>query len=180
MNEIAESSVCESLLKRALKDPLAIYLLASIRKTGCLVRGGNIKCLKRDAELSQVSGKFDPETGIIIYEDEILTRSQVEDTLRHELIHLFDYCRYKFDQAQPRHVACSEVRAIALSGECRWIREFMRGNVYFWGLKGHFIKCIKRRALLSLSNRNTFDSERTMDEVFNTCIADTSPFLDIP
>ena len=57
------------------------------------------------------------------------------DALNHELIHHFDYCSGKFEDvhggrtAECSHLARSELRAALLSGECKFSREFLRGNI---------------------------------------------------
>ena len=86
------------------------------------------------------AGKFDPHSGRIeICEEAIQSVSHVEDTLSHELIHAYDHCRIEWQEdsnllcigivfVDLRHLACSEIRAANLSGDCKWSREFMRGN----------------------------------------------------
>lgn len=34
----------------------------------------------------------------------------MEDTLVHELVHMYDHCKFKVDWSNLRHHACSEVR----------------------------------------------------------------------
>jgi inner membrane protease ATP23 len=42
----------------------------------------------------------------------------------HELIHAIDLCRTKMDPLNNcMHMACTEIRAENLSGECDWTRE---------------------------------------------------------
>lgn len=49
------------------------------------------------------------------------------DTLTHELIHSYDYCRAHVDWSDDKHLACSEIRAASLSGECFfWKENFAR------------------------------------------------------
>lgn len=42
----------------------------------------------------------------------------------------------------------SEIRASNLSGDCKFMQEFMRGNI---GIKAQHQKCVKRRATLSVA-----------------------------
>lgn len=55
-------------------------------------------------------GGFDPDTNQIVFcENTHLTKSKIMSTMMHEMIHMFDYCRAKFDFNNLDHIACSEV-----------------------------------------------------------------------
>ena len=45
-------------------------------------------------------------------------QAHVERTIQHELIHAYDHCRAEVDWKDCVHIACSEVRAASLSGDC--------------------------------------------------------------
>jgi hypothetical protein len=90
------------------------------------------------------------------------------DTLRHEIIHFLDYSTTKFNMEDASHVACSEIRANALSGDCDLFKEIRRGN---WP---NFDKCVKRRAKNSVVRLGLEDA--VVDKVYNECILDTYPF----
>jgi len=80
--------------------------------------------------------------------NKLKTQQDVNLTLTHELIHAFDDCRAHVDWTKIDHHACSEIRAANLSGDCKWMQEFMRGNT---GIKKQHQKCTRRRAVLSVS-----------------------------
>ncbi|KAI8903775.1 mitochondrial inner membrane protease ATP23, partial [Gorgonomyces haynaldii] len=90
------------------------------------------------------------------------------ETLKHELIHAYDYCNRQFDPQDPRMMACSEIRAAKLSGDCSRWNELLRGN-----FKYNLETCVKRRAALSLQMRgvDTKYVDLAMD-----CYADHDPF----
>lgn len=51
----------------------------------------------------------------------------MNDTLTHELVHTLDYCRAEIDWTNLLHLACTEIRAANLSGECFfWKENFAR------------------------------------------------------
>ena len=51
----------------------------------------------------------------------------MNDTLTHELVHTLDYCRAELDWNNIHHLACTEIRAASLSGECFfWKENFAR------------------------------------------------------
>lgn len=68
-----------------------------------------------------------------------------------------------------------------LSGECRWTREFFtNGQTKF---TGHFQDCVRRRAALSVQMsphcRDGAHAKSIVNEVFESCSADTRPFDEI-
>ena len=123
---------------------------------------------------------------IILCSNYLPTDTQVEETMIHELLHAYDYCRHKFDyEKDALQVACSEVRAANMSGDCRWTNEILRG---FFGYKKHHQACVQRRALLSLIASPACQSDPLcrenpqafLDKVFPACVKDYSPFVAMP
>jgi len=111
-------------------------------------------------------------------------------TLLHELIHAFDFARAKIDPSNCDHVACSEVRAANLSGECgMWAtlglekRNFPRAE----GVEAAESKkerCVAHKAVLSLEdNKNCAGNclpEKSTDRVLKRCMRDYWPFVNPP
>ena len=66
----------------------------------------------------------------------------------------------------PRHLACTEIRAAALSGDCfLWKEWFNRLN---FGLAGHQKVCVKRKAadsMMAVTNGKREVAEKYIDEV---------------
>lgn len=129
-----------------------------------------------------VAGGFVPTEGVVVCHNHLTSREEVEHALAHELIHAYDHCRAKnLDWTDCKHHACSEVRAAALSGDCSWKQELLRGRM---GLSAQFRSCVRRRAVLSCElNPNcgsTVGARRAVDAVFEKCIADTDPFDRLP
>ena len=94
----------------------------------------------------------------------------MEDTLTHELVHMYDHCRFKVDWNNLRHHACSEVslpycsvyfvesalvdtdakiRANSLSGDCKFTREIQRGFLAF--SKQHQVRIACRYLVCALA-----------------------------
>jgi len=76
------------------------------------------------------------------------------------------------------HMACTEIRAENLSGECGAVREMVNGRVKTNTFKGHGAECVKRRAGLSVK-ANPNCNERAgefVDAAFERCFRDTFPF----
>ena len=99
-----------------------------------------------------------------------------------EMVHAYDYLRFKIDwENNLRHAACTEIRASSLSGECRWTREFFtRGQ---WKLTQQHQECVRRRATLSVAGRpfckDDVQAAKVVNEVWDSCFADTRPFDEI-
>lgn len=71
------------------------------------------------------------------------------------------------------------MRASNLAGECSVSYEFLRGN---FNLRAQHQACVKRRATTSVQmNPACKDvAAQVVEEVFDTCFADTAPFTGIP
>ena len=100
----------------------------------------------------------------------------IEKTVLHELIHAYDACRVEFNPNDCRQIACTEIRAAHLSGDCEFSAELNRG---FFKVGGQGVECIKRRAELSLSGHPqcAVKAKETMEECFAACYKDTAPFV---
>ncbi|KAJ3416512.1 Mitochondrial inner membrane protease atp23 [Chytridiales sp. JEL 0842] len=172
-----------------------VELMTILAKSGCPLPPSQIQIVKCSAEGNQISnnptnqqgsahvaahGGFRPDVGIRICQEHIPFKLILQDTITHELIHVYDWCTKTWDPLNLRHQACSEVRAAGLSGECGVLRELARGKfgdlLSFTG----FEACVKRRAALSVSAHPScrdFDhAKAVVDEVYPTCSKDHSPF----
>ncbi|XP_076862560.1 mitochondrial inner membrane protease ATP23 homolog isoform X2 [Brachyhypopomus gauderio] len=99
----------------------------------------------------------------------------------HELIHAFDHCRAHVDWFNNfKHLACSEIRAANLSGECSFTNELSRLN---FGLNQQHQECVRRcalRSILAVRKISREKAEKVLDEVFDSCFHDHTPFGRIP
>ena len=115
---------------------------------------------------------------LVVCQSNLLSKSDLESTIAHELIHAYDSCTTNLAQNSCLQIACTEIRASNLSGECGMLREFGRGHYQF--TKGHQ-KCVRRRAILSLRMKEgcAERAEECVDRAFDRCFADTAPFNEI-
>eukprot|EP00042_Codosiga_hollandica_P018712 m.55509 g.55509 ORF g.55509 m.55509 type:complete len:102 (+) comp48885_c0_seq2:503-808(+) len=101
--------------------------------------------------------------------------------MTHELIHMYDNCRGQVDWTDIHQLACTEIRAASLSGDCKFFNEVVdRMNI---GFKAQHQKCVRRRAGLSMQAARGVTAEvaaKAVDHVFAPCFADTTPFDRIP
>ena len=156
------------LVKVLTKEKPVLELIHSIESLGCKIPDNFFRL--RSCE-ENISGGFslEPETSnnssssgsgnsgqaskirphITICDNKPMEYETFRNTVVHELVHAYDICRVKnFDGSNSKHMACTEIRAAALSGECAYLHEMYRGN--FLLANGHR-ECVKRRANLSLS-----------------------------
>lgn len=115
---------------------------------------------------------------IVLLEDMLKERDDVERALRHELIHAFDDARGDIEPTNCYHQACSEVRAARLSGDCFVGEELKRGRV--GTVSGR--DCVIRRATLAVENNPLCRGygARAVEVVLPRCYRDFEPFVAPP
>ncbi|KAJ1461573.1 peptidase M76 [Pelagophyceae sp. CCMP2097] len=116
---------------------------------------------------------------IVIVAEHVHGKSVFDRTLTHELVHAFDQCRANVQWGNLHHLACAEIRASNLSGECELIQEINRGNA---GVVKHHQTCVRRRAALSIAmgmgKTEAAKAAEAVNAVFDKCYADKAPFED--
>ncbi|PSK38101.1 hypothetical protein B9Z65_1292 [Elsinoe australis] len=180
LHEEQDCKTCNERTEWLLKySPIVRFLRQNINKLGQDINETNIHCRRCT---TKQSGGFDPEYGILICANQLRNRGHQEDTMAHEMVHAWDFLRFKYnDPKDLRHAACTEIRASTLSGECRFGREFFtRGQR---SITQQMQECVRRRATLSVQQRpGCKDQEhaaRVVNEVWNSCFYDTRPFDEI-
>jgi len=153
------------------------FMLKHLELSGCRVAPDNIVCMP----CSPVrTGGFDPTGAIVLCQSHFMNKKHMEDTLTHELVHMYDHCTFKVDWNNLRHHACSEIRANSLSGDCKFTREVQRGFLSF--SKQHQA-CVRRRAVMTVAGNpacpDQAAAERAVNEVWESCFNDTRPFDEI-
>lgn len=66
-------------------------------------------------------GRPPSESGIVICSNRIMSKSHLENTMAHEIIHWWDNCRFHVDWNNLKHHACTEVRYYFDVLKCRFI-----------------------------------------------------------
>lgn len=133
------------------------FLQQFIRKGNCEVPSIQF------VESTEFGGKL--EDGSILI-SKSLHKSQVNSTIIHELIHAYDECYHNANQNDCYKLACTEIRAAKLSGDCDFTKEFWRLN--FKGLES----CVRRRAKKAMQACD----KRIVDQVFDKCFNQNDPF----
>ncbi|CAB9529097.1 Mitochondrial inner membrane protease ATP23 [Seminavis robusta] len=114
---------------------------------------------------------------IFLCQQHLSSQDQTHRTIIHELIHAVDTCRSKMDpQSNCIHLACTEIRAENLSGECNFKNELFKIGPH--SLKQHGQECVKRRAMLSVNAhpRCRERAEEYVDAAMHRCYQDVFPF----
>ena len=57
----------------------------------------------------KLAGGFSPHHGIVLCQDGFINKKHMEDTLVHEMVHMYDHAKFNVDWHNIRHHACSEV-----------------------------------------------------------------------
>lgn len=183
--EAVDCRRCESQRDWLLQySPIISFLSASIEQLGGKLDKTNIRC-RRCEPHERMEGGFDPKYGIKLCANVLEGRDRVEDTLAHEMVHAWDHLRWKVNWEAKggdlRAVACTEIRASSLSGECRWSNEFFRNRI--WKFMNHHQDCVRRRAVQSVRSRpqckSDADALKAVNEVWDSCFQDTRPFDEI-
>ena len=83
---------CENeLTDIAEKTPIVRFLLEALDKAGCPVN----KSFFEVQYCSQaVLGGFRPDQGVVLCHNNLMTRTDMDNMLTHELVHAYDHCRY--------------------------------------------------------------------------------------
>jgi mitochondrial inner membrane protease ATP23 len=128
--------------------------------------------LKREKS-GQTKLSLNPE--IYVCQQYMENEKMTHKTVHHELIHAIDMCRTNMDPLRNCiHMACTEIRAENLSGECSFWKELPRMSSF----RAHGKECVKRRAILSVrANPNcTSRAEDYVDAAMNRCYMDFYPY----
>ncbi|XP_078676477.1 mitochondrial inner membrane protease ATP23 homolog [Branchiostoma floridae x Branchiostoma belcheri] len=173
---------CKTKLMVAMKsNPFVKLLLKAMEESGCTVyKDRHFSC---EPCGYKVAGGFDPQANqVVLCQNIISSQGMMNRVLTHELIHAFDHCRGKVDWYNNlQHVACSEIRAANLSGDCHFSGELRRFQLK--GVKKHHQTCVWQRAKESVKVvRNCTDEEasRAVDSVWDSCFNDLAPFHKVP
>ncbi|KAG5456588.1 MAG: peptidase M76, partial [Olpidium bornovanus] len=81
-------------------------MLEKLSEAGCEVDPERfISCVTCEA---QRGGGFHVIDGVSLCENRVHNKRMMEEALVHELMHAYDYCRYKVDWSNLYHHACAE------------------------------------------------------------------------
>jgi len=174
------STRCVLMRERALKANAKVRtLIDALRDLGC-DPGPLREFIECRPKSSQMMGGFSTSARprVLMMEENLPYQSVFDATLVHELVHAYDSCRAAVDWSNRYHLACTEVRASSLSGECGFVQELNRGQP---GFLKHHQACVRRRAALSVAmayggTKATEGDVSAVNAVYSRCYRDTAPF----
>jgi inner membrane protease ATP23 len=156
-------------------------LVKRIDSAGCTLAPTPVVCEDIFEGVSALAA-FDSKRRLVVMNpavpEKFLEQREWTRSIAHELVHAYDYCRADLDVSSCRHMACTEIRAANLSGECDFGAEFSRVG-FPLHLAGHQQRCVRRRAEKSISMSQACigqDAKLNVDDVFEHCYSDTAPF----
>jgi inner membrane protease ATP23 len=181
-----QAESCQSMLAKAFESRRNVgHMVGAMARAGCAIDPVEfVQCRPCDADVHIGGAMYGADSGhmeIVMCEGKLRGQKHFNETLTHELIHAYDFCRAEVDETNCRHHACTEIRAANLSHDCSYANEVARGKGYF--LRDQHDKCVRRRAMLSVqANPNCSEAqcEQAVDEVWTRCISDVAPFGSVP
>lgn len=152
-------------------------LLNSLATRGCPFDfNRHLAC---ESDRDNLRGGFDRSTcQIVLYPENLHSSNEFCTILLHELIHAYDYCRVKIDFNNPYHLACTEIRAAALSNQCSLFNHLSSSSRPF-AIKNQHEKCVRDRAQESMQLCTDLPKHKLneiINDVFLRCYHDTDPF----
>lgn len=160
-----------------IKAACSSYFSDTLKKVGLAAKNGQAAQDSLMEQLNQSSGSTSKKTPeIFLCQQHLSSEGQAHRTVVHELIHAVDKCRTNISNNNCIHVACTEIRAENLSGECNFMNEIFKIGPH--SLQKHGQECVKRRALLSVTAhpRCRDRAEEYVDAAMGRCYKDIFPF----
>lgn len=91
---------CESELDDICRRaPMVRFMLEALEKAGCPV---NRRFFEVQHCSQAVMGGFRPDEGVVLCHNNLMTRTDMENMLTHELVHAYDHCRCARERAHGR------------------------------------------------------------------------------
>lgn len=175
---LKQRSRCERNVSYVFQRSDELRLLAgAMKKYGCdFTLARHVSCER----CNKCAGGFDPDTKqIIINQSNSGSADKIMATMMHEMIHMFDYCRAKFDFENLEHVACSEIRAANLT-YCSISDRLAHGGPGLFDFKKTHQYCVKDVAFQSIKAYSPETSDEKLWDiivkVFPNCYNDLEPF----
>jgi len=182
-----EKERCENLVYGTLTEKWGQkpqFIWRAIQKKGCPLSLNFIRCV-HCTQLRANGGvvfKKDGDMEIQLCQNHLTSKDLYQQTLAHELIHVYDYCSGDMDLGDITHQACTEIRAQRLSDACRYWKEW-RYNIQHGKLGADYKECVRRRTTRSMLTTNPDAPKEiatAIDYAWNKCSQDNSPFHELP
>ena len=181
-----QASKCRTAVDCALRTcPKVKFMMEALASVGRPVDAEFVQCAKCPDE-APTAGGYLPAHGFTVLCQQWIAKhpGEVENTLVHEMVHAYDDRRALVDWNDLTQHACTEIRAANLSGDCTFQRELDRNNISLAKLAGAGMRCVRRRAQLSVAMHPDCPDEAAaraaVERAWTTCFNDKAPFDDNP
>ena len=181
-----EAAKCRELVGRAfLTCPRVKVMRAALAALGKTVDDDIVRCA-HCPDGAAAAGGYIPDRGLVVLCQQWVARqpNETENTLVHEMVHAYDDARAVMDWNNLTQHACTEIRAANLSGDCSARRELDRGQLNPLKLGGAGMRCVRRRAQLSVAMHPDCPDKQAaaaaVERAWNSCYNDTAPFEQNP
>ncbi|KAL9051663.1 MAG: hypothetical protein Q9162_005872 [Coniocarpon cinnabarinum] len=137
-------------------SPVVRFMQEKTAMLGGELNDKNVVCRRCDslgggaAQLKKAA--FSKDFGILLCANHLPNKGEQEDALAHEMVHAYDYMRFKYDETNLRHAACTEIRASMRAVQSVSARKDCQDDV---------------------------QAVKIVNEVWENCFADTRPFDEI-
>ncbi|KAI9843697.1 MAG: Mitochondrial inner membrane protease atp23 [Sclerophora amabilis] len=106
-NEERDCKRCEAHRDYLFKySPVVRFMREHVTKLGGELNENNVICRRCNVRMG---AGFHPGAGILLCANEMHDRGHLENSLAHEMVHAWDHLRFKVDDGNLRHAACTEV-----------------------------------------------------------------------
>ncbi|CAG2101341.1 unnamed protein product [Medioppia subpectinata] len=170
--------ICEKRVNDVIESsPLVKLMMSAMKSHGCEVNiRRHISC---ECCSDAVTGGYDPQLNqVVVCQNRIWNKGIIRGILAHEFLHMFDYCRTKFDFNNLEHIACSEIRAANLF-HCSMISSMLLGTTRPWNVAKTHANCVKSKAVGSImaarKDLSPDEAWSIVDKVFDKCYNDLEP-----
>lgn len=112
LREEKDCTQCEEWRDWLFKySPTVQFLKQNIENLGGEVGTDNVICRRCDtlSPSGIKQGAFSQDMGILLCANHVRDRKSMEDVLSHELVHAYDFTRFRYDKWNLKHAACTEV-----------------------------------------------------------------------
>ena len=178
----AEARKCRDLVGKAFAScPKVRLMQQALSALGKSVNTELVKCV-HCPDGTAAAGGYIPERGQVVLCQQWVAKQpgEVENTIVHEMVHAYDDARALMDWNDLTQHACTEIRAANLSGDCTAWRELDRGQLNPVQFGGAGMRCVRRRAQLSVAMHPECPDEAAaaaaVERAWESCYNDNAPF----
>ncbi|CAK9085776.1 unnamed protein product [Durusdinium trenchii] len=142
----------------------------------------DLVCVRCPADVRHRAGYSPKHNRIWMCANRFWNPFEFRRVLVHELTHAFDFARAKVDTGSCVHIACTEIRAWNLSGEC----DLWRNSFKYFGeeMINRKQRCVRDGAVASLLEnercQDTYVAHAALEEAWPQCWRDYWPFTTKP